>query len=170
MTTGFGRKGVTGGAAFAPGFGAAIGGTARYSQSVAPQEIEDPDLARKREAFLASERARRSDPAGDVSDVASDFSYHRDKPTRSLMMAYLLWFLCCAISAHRFYLGAYQSALAQAGLWIGGVLLILAGVPVAMGGLMMAAGGIWMLADAFPIPGVHRKYCAGSQVSADVFA
>ena len=169
MTTGFGRKGLAAGAAYAPGIGSTMGGMAVYSPAAAQADIEDPDLARKREAFLASERARRSDPIGAVSDVASNFSYSRDKPTRSLMMAYFLWFFCCAISAHRVYLGAYQSALAQAGLWIGGVILLLSGV-TAVGGLMMLGGGIWMLADVFLIPGIHRKYCASPQTSADVFA
>jgi hypothetical protein len=79
-------------------------------------------------------------------------------------VAYLLWFLACTISAHRFYLGAYRSAVTQVGGWALGWLLVWMstfdkndGDIALVGMLIMAAASIWMLLDVFFIPDLHRK-------------
>ena len=47
----------------------------------------DDDIARKREAFLAAERARRAEQGSGISDLAS--AYQSPRPERSLFIAYL---------------------------------------------------------------------------------
>jgi hypothetical protein len=162
--TGFGRKGLT------------------QADAVA-QEI-----ANKREAFIAAERARRAEEEptearyhGNTPSRPMSFE-HRSEPTgglaksqKSLMLAYALWFFACTISAHRFYLGAYRSALAQVGLFYGGLLLLFiethdrimpASQFTALAAIALGAWGLallWMLVDAFLIPGVRRRMAEGSR-------
>jgi hypothetical protein len=69
---------------------------------------EDAVMASRREAFLASERARREQQsierpeAARSLEVASRPIIVREK---SVGVAYLLWFFFGALSAHRVYLG-----------------------------------------------------------------
>jgi TM2 domain-containing membrane protein YozV len=86
-----------------------------------------------------------------------------------MMMAYLLWWFGPAFGAHRFYLGAYQSGAAMAGLfwdglargaimskksslWVGGY-----AVPP-FWAAMILAWLLWCLIDAFLIPGMMRRH------------
>jgi TM2 domain-containing membrane protein YozV len=131
----------------------------------------DDDIARKREAFLAAERARRAESEGGVSDLAARYPnsshtpFSQVRPQRHLYMAYLLWFVLGQISAHRFYLGAYHSAIAQVGLFFAWVALALAAPersqdtigPVLM--VLMIGWILWIVADVFLIRGLHRKLC-----------
>lgn len=139
---------------------------------------DDSEMARRREAFIASERARNgalqedarlgaAPPAPDADQVARDLGLPADRRAyaqpKSMMLAYVLWFFACAISAHRFYLGAYQSALMQLGGWFGGLAILWAGAStkgetMAFAGLIvMGASGLWMLVDVFLIPGLVAR-------------
>ena len=155
----FGRKGLE------PGQSAP--GAPRVTRPAA-----DDEIARKREAFIAAERARRGETeSGGVSDVAARYQstghtpFSQVRPERSVWMAYLLWFILGQISAHRFYLGAYRSAIAQTGLFFSWVVLALAAPtrshdtlgPVLA--VLMIGWIIWVVGDVFLIRGLHRKLC-----------
>jgi TM2 domain-containing membrane protein YozV len=160
-TTGFGRKGVT------------------------QSDPADGEIARLREAFIASERARRAEEgelpengyhgAGVAATIPRAHRASRSSKTashteKSLFLAYILWFFACVLSAHRFYLGAYGSAVAQAGTFLGGLLMLMfvASTTHADGWGFIAAGAmaiasIWMLADVFLLPGMHRRANASAR-------
>ncbi|HST35127.1 MAG TPA: TM2 domain-containing protein [Allosphingosinicella sp.] len=114
------------------------------------------EIAAKRAAFLAEERARpRPEPGRDpkFSGVTPGYNpYIREK---SLGSAYLLWFFLGGIGGHRFYLGFQISAALQAslmpvsyGLMFGGSL---------MGFYTMCAAGLWLLADIALMPGMLQQ-------------
>ncbi len=125
-------------------------------------------------AFIASERSRPQQEAprpieSGVSQVAHDFQKQQQQDLRksgdgwakgaqrkSMVMAYVLWWFCSPLGAHRFYLGANQSGAAMAGLFFGGLLLGIAtgsGYPVTLIGVWF----VWTLADVFLIPGLTRR-------------
>jgi TM2 domain-containing membrane protein YozV len=132
---------------------------------------EDAEMASRREAFLASERARREQPSLErpetarSPEVASRPIFVREK---SVGVAYLLWFFFGALSAHRFYLGYSSSAAAQAGLWFVSWMMIAAGFLLAGFGLVIAA--IWMIGDAFVIPSLCRGANERARQNATAFA
>jgi TM2 domain-containing membrane protein YozV len=147
--SGFGRKG------------------AMPTASVAPNQ-----LSAQAQAFLASERARtqaeRPAPANQSNVGRSSFGQDRADSSvpsysfgvapakKSMVLAYVFWWFCAPLGAHRFYLGAYQSGAAMAGLFFGGLLLMFAtgsGVPVIL--LVLWAG--WTFADVCLIPGLTRR-------------
>lgn len=72
--------------------------------------------------------------------------------SRSLVIAYVLWFFFGGIGAHRFYLGHTRSGLYMLGLCILSVVLSL----VVIGALGFLVLGIWWLVDAFLMPGLAR--------------
>ena len=169
--SGFGRKGGTASAAgVSSGFGqrsSAHGTNAAISNGL------DAELAAKREAFLAAERARRSaeQPRGDVDALPPSQRPAGPRPHRSLMMAYVWWFILAQVSAHRFYLGATNSAFAQLSMFVTWVALVLMGPPIAFLGLViMGLWILWVLADAILIPGMHRQYMAESANVAQIFS
>jgi len=140
---------------------------------------DDAEIVRRREAFIAAERARQANPA--PVDAALEPSprlgfasappaYAGTGPLKSVGVAYLLWFVFGAVSAHRHYLGYHNSALAQCGLWLGGWVLILSGNFYFVGAIFLA--GLWVLADAFIIPSMCREANAraGGQNVRQVFA
>lgn len=169
--TGFGRKGAT-----------------------------DASMAQKRAAFIASERQnafaggpqpgamrdalktqtlRSAAVGGSMTDAGITPEQARaamgiqasSRPEKSLMLAYVLWFFACAVSAHRFYLGAVQSALVQMGFYLGGWVIIYLslgtkqwGSSFYLGAFLVMIGSVWMLIDLFLIPGIRnrmdRKYRA----------
>ena len=148
---GFGRKGMSGG----------------------------DEMARRREAFIAAERARQANPPPVDASLepsprfgfgSEPTPYAGNGPLKSVGVAYLLWFLFGAVSAHRHYLGYHNSALAQCGLWIGGWALVFSGNFYFVGALFLA--GLWVLADAFIIPSMCREANAraGRQSVRQVFA
>lgn len=116
-------------------------------------------------AFLADERARRQQEGGDRQEYAGDIdrlpkgratSRAKAAGDRSILMAYVWWYFCGAIAAHRFYLGATQSAFAMLGLFWGGLAMGLAtgsGWPA----LLIAVWFLWVIADLFLIPGMVRR-------------
>lgn len=77
---------------------------------------------------------------------------------RSLVLAYLFWFIAGQASLHRFYCGQSQSAMMQIGLLVGSVLLGLAFAPIAALGIIVWF--LWLLADLFLIPGMMRRFKA----------
>ena len=132
---------------------------------------EDAEMASRREAFLASERARREQQSFEAPEparspeVGSRPIFVREK---SVSVAYLLWFFFGAISAHRFYLGYSSSAVFQASLWVVSWMMVAAGFILAGFGLLAAA--IWMIGDAFVIPSLCRSANERARQSAAAFA
>lgn len=140
--------------------------------------IEDPVL-RKREAFLAEERARRVDESAysgrrndsefggggyrpaDI-DFETPYSASSSKK-KSMALAYVLWWFGYAFSAHRFYLGDTSGAIKQCGGFLGGLLVLGIGVAANIGPLKFLGGAsmlfalAWMLFDMFLIPGICRR-------------
>ena len=147
----FGRKGL--------GPGESAPGALRPTRPAA-----DDDIARKREAFLAAERARRVDAEGGVSDLAA--RYQSSGHTAFSQT-----------SAHRFYLGAYRSALVQVGLfafWVSSA-FVFAGKFDTVGPIVavaLIAWAAWVIGDVFFIHRIHRKLCRqpGEAAAAAAFA
>ncbi|MBT2134219.1 TM2 domain-containing protein [Croceibacterium sp. LX-88] len=178
--SGFGRKGlgVEGAAATAASVGLGLDGLHNSARrhgsfgSLAGLPSGDPDLARRREAFLASERARKAEAGDDHSNEGGAF---KGKPTgdRSLPMAYLLWFILGNLSAHRFYLGAYQSAVIQFFVGVFSWMLIFTSATTGDGGFgiagfaVLVGWGLWVLGDVFFIHRLYkRRYRRPSEVAA----
>lgn len=69
---------------------------------------------------------------------------------KSAGVAYLLWFFLGGFGAHRFYLGATGTAVAQLLLFIIGLLTVW----IIIGGFLLLAWGIWWLVDLFLISGM----------------
>lgn len=161
--SGFGRKGL------GPNETAPVEpGAMRHSMQRADSAVAGPDdeMARKREAFLAAERARKGSAGqAGLPPVAEQSYVPAAKPERSLVMAYILWFILGQISAHRFYLGAYKSAALQLGLmlaWVGLALGAPRGSYNTLGPLLavLVIGWIlWILGDLFFIHRIYRARC-----------
>jgi len=123
----------------------------------------DADLAARRAAFLAAERARaQSAPADDRHgrDTAVGLSRPAlsERPyvaLKTMGTAYLLWFFLGGFSAHRFYLGFQVSGIIQLLLAPIGYALLLSKSPAGL--LFVPVAGIWILVDGFLIPGMVRK-------------
>jgi hypothetical protein len=196
----FGRKGL------APGEAAPVA-----ARRVVPASEPADSIAARREAFLASERARTaseaskaasppelpSDPLAGLRNgarpatrrddtVGQSWSPMPEKQVRaamqtqgtgsggrtatgkrfifgepgkrSLLLAYLFWFVAGQGSLHRFYCGQTQTALMQIGLLVGSVLFALVFAPVAAVGIVIWI--LWILADLFLIPGMLRRFKA----------
>lgn len=169
---GFGRKGLEPGVVAAGGAGSVPGFGGRAIQQQAP--LPDDGLSDAARAFLAAERARNpeaerpADPAAAMAS-ASRFAPKSGSADRSLAIAYILWWFCGPLAAHRFYLGAFRSAWAMIGLFWGGLVigglmskqstLWIGDVAVPPPGIMMIIiAMIWILIDAFLIPGLRRKW------------
>ncbi len=174
--SGFGRKGLEGQPS--PGFAqhpaqGGLDGLRNTARGPFQTQPRDGDMSRKLDAFVAAERAQRSQ--GGISEAAASYR-NTDRPERSLMMAYLLWFILAQVSAHRFYLGAYRSAFAQVGLFAFWLLLALgtpSGAYNVMGPILAIAvigWALWVLGDVFFIHRIHRNLCRKPGEVATVFA
>lgn len=178
--SGFGRKGLDAGQGEglprqSPGFGQVI-----PAQRMPPQPAYDP-VAAQREAFIAAERARRmSEPEqrhwADSAQTAPGLTgyaqrYPSSRPavyqSRSLAVAYILWFILGQLSVHRFYLGATTSAIVQVSLFFGSLITLLIFLP--MGAIGFVVWILWILADVFLMPGLHRQFCR-PPASAGIFS
>jgi TM2 domain-containing membrane protein YozV len=158
--SGFGRNGLDGGATAATvptrGFGAAAG-----SVRTAP----DDGLSPSARAFIAAERARsgHNTDQGHVRAAAPMSAFESAallqpataRPTKSLVVAYVLWWFGGPFGAHRFYLGAISSGLAMLGLLFGGFVMMI--MSPSLGMAMVGGGLVWTLVDAFLIPGLRRR-------------
>lgn len=177
MSGGFGRKGVLASAPVPRGFGAATGPVPRAAAPVA-----DPGdgLSPAARAFLAAERARgvnqtpANDPVASATASAMRLAPTKPKRDRSMMVAYVLWWFGAFLAAHRFYLGAHRSALAQLGLFWGGLAIAammskksslwIGGLAVPPPGIMMILiCVVWVILDIFLIPGLMRRYRAAQR-------
>ena len=162
--TGFGRKGSPASAEGAPRpqFGAAR-----------PVGDAGPGLSPQARAFLAAERNRKSsEPAPaplSAYQSAALLQPTLAKPMKSLAVAYLLWWFGAALAAHRFYLGAYRSGAAMAGLFWGGLALgavmsktsslWIGDVAVPpLWAAMILGWMIWCVVDLFLLPGLRRRH------------
>lgn len=163
--SGFGRKGASAGASAIPQ--RAAFGAARPSEQPQPvMSAADGEMERRRQAFLAAERAR-SDAPHPGGTLAGELT-HSAPPTvrtvfvreKSMMVAYALWFFACQLGAHRFYLGRTGSAAGMVCLWLGSLAVIVtSGFNIAsmgIGLIALLASFIWMIVDAFLIPGMVR--------------
>ena len=131
----------------------------RRAQFLAPAatSVED-EMARRREAFVAAERAR----AGNAVEADPIASAERAKQAglpsfagrKSLAAAYSFWFLLWVISAHRFYLGRWATGIAQTCLWYVSLMFWMAGHALAF--YPMVTGLAWVIADLVLIPGMRR--------------
>lgn len=143
----FGRKGVH---AAMP-----AGRRARFIAPPAPS-AED-EMAQRREAFLAAERARNGQRSATERDAAANDPvvaapiFVRGK---SLAIAYALWAVLGGISAHRFYLGFPLAGIAQTALWYISLMFWMAGHEPAL--FSMSAGLLWILADVVLLPGMRN--------------
>ncbi|WP_205214856.1 TM2 domain-containing protein [Altererythrobacter sp. ZODW24] len=168
--SGFGRKGLAEGA-YAPAPQARFGQASRQPASAPPSYTESDAMADKRRAFLASERVREQQEAiaaerqperprqeVGLSDYAETFQGRVGSvvPERSLAMAYVLWFVLGQLSAHRFYLGRMQSAVAQVGMLFFSVLVAFTASPI-VGGVALLVWALWLLGDVFFIHKIHRE-------------
>ena len=186
--SGFGRKGLESqpGAGPAPQNYVHTGGEGLRNSARAPLHTQprDGQMSSKAEAFIASERARKAENAQarsirmdgpGISDFAADYRSSAP-PERSLVMAYVLWFVLGQVSAHRFYLGAYRSACAQVGLfafWLVVAMSTPTGAQNTVGPILAIAvigWCVWVIGDVFFIRRIHRKLCRQPDKAAAVFA
>ena len=114
------------------------------------------DLAAKRAAFLAEERARPRPEPGDAQAFgATGPGYNPYVREKSLGTAYVLWFFFGGVSVHRFYLGFQLSAVLQASLMPVSYALLISGSWAFF--YTMVAAGLWLLADLALMPGMHEQ-------------
>ena len=73
--------------------------------------------------------------------------------SKSMVVAYVLWFFFGQLGAHRFYLGKTGSAVAQLILGVLGWLL----ATFVVGFFLLGALWIWLIVDIFLIPGLVRS-------------
>lgn len=117
----------------------------------APSAGPDDGLSPQARAFLAAERARGAerraliDPVARAAESATCLAPSKPKSDRSMIVAYVLWWFGALLAAHRFFLGAYRSALAQIGLFRGGL---------AIAAMMSKKSTVWIGGLAVPPPGI----------------
>jgi hypothetical protein len=113
------------------------------------------EIERRREEFIAAERARRQQespydpPAGNDPEPGLPFA------EKSVSTAYILWFVTGAFAGHHFYLGSASLGFAQICLRLVGIMMFVSGD--SFGLYLLAAAFIWLLADAVMLPEMTRK-------------
>ena len=139
---------------------------------------DDGEMARRREAFIAAERARAAS-AGEAPPPSARPSYSPSLqasaaprvvvlPEKSVGMAYLLWFFLGALSLHRFYLGYATSGAVQVGLWLVGWGTVISGS--AFGVFLLIGWVVWLFGDAFLIPAMARRKNEEARAAATSYA
>jgi TM2 domain len=164
--SGFGRKGFNNSAAPQP-----------QIASLAQHRVEPIDeMAIKRAAFIAAERSRRDTAVPFSAQQQERPSQYDDAALRqyseltkaplkqkSMFLAYILWYFGGIVSAHRFYLGATDSAFKQCGGVVGGAIVLGMGVSMhvsaisTIGAVTLIGAVMWCLLDLFFIPSLCRK-------------
>ena len=193
----FGKKGVVAGQSVSQppaGFGRAQPGVGAMPATRRPVTaashydtgMSDAEIAAKREAFLASERAAgnlgpaavaaapitltgartsqreeyRAPPIKSYSNgkaIAPGKKWLFGEPKgRSLIVAYVFWYFAGLFSLHRFYCGAGESAWYQTGSFFGGLVCMAIWPPLGL--LMLGIWVLWLIADIFLIPGMMRRF------------
>jgi len=183
--TGFGRKGLDQQVDMAPSAPSALAGLRNgagrpafgaQSSGAAPSSRIDAFIAAERARNAEESRSTRGSGEAGISEAAANYKSMATPPTRSLWMAYLLWFLFGQLSAHRFYLGAYQSAMVQVGLFVTVLFLALSapgGSISTLGPVMLVlivVWALWVVGDVFVIHRIHRKLCRQPGEFASAFA
>lgn len=113
------------------------------------------DMDRRREEFIAAERARRQQEGSYDPPVEADSLPSRPYAQKSVSTAYILWFVTGAFSGHRFYLGSMSIAFAQICLRLVGIMMFMSGD--GFGLYLIAAAFVWLLVDAALLPDMVRK-------------
>ncbi len=156
----FGRKGA---AAAAP-----AGRRARFIAPPVPGS--DDEMALRREAFVAAERARSGQATKADPMASAERAKKEGLPAfpgrKTLAVAYSLWFMLWAISAHRFYLGRWITGIVQTLLWYVSLMFWMAGHDLAL--YPLVTGLTWIGIDLFLIPGLLRA--ANERVEAKAYA
>ncbi|MEQ1686981.1 MAG: TM2 domain-containing protein [Sphingopyxis sp.] len=172
MTNGFGRRGLANGVAGASGsstgFGNAGGFGVGNGRAAPVSSGSADDMSPELRAFLAAERSNRTpDSEPGFTDVAVTMSRSRSsvaggaRKPRSMLLAYVFWYFASGVAAHRFYLGATQSAIIMLAMFWGGLATMLIFPPL---GLLAIVGWLlWVLADLFLIPGLCRRDNEGAE-------
>lgn len=149
----FGRKGAAEqdiSAPLAPVFG-------NRAQDSAPAPTGS---ARRRDAFLAAERARAEDmaptkamPAASEEAIRAVLAIDTPPPPtdRSIRLAYALWFVTGLFGGHRFYLRRPFTGAAQAAMFFGCIAAVLLEYHWAFAGLGLS----WL---CFLIDGIRLKH------------
>ena len=134
----------------------------------------DPAHSSQVADFIAAERQRAAElgipstryheaASGRMPDLETITGQRRQGQRKSLAVAYVLWWFGYALAAPRFYLGDTSGAVKQAGLFLGGLALMMIGAGsnttliVAIGLIGLGAAFLWLLADMFRIPGMCRR-------------
>ena len=139
------------------------------ARRAAPAADHNPQVA----AFIAAERSRAAElgipstryheTGGSLPDPSVITGARQPGPRKSMLLAYVLWWFGYAFAAHRFYLGDTTGAVKQAGLFLGGLVVMMIGagsnttLVVAIGMIALGAGFLWLLIDMFRIPGMCRR-------------
>jgi TM2 domain-containing membrane protein YozV len=164
MTAGnFGRKGAAGAAPAPPRIGLVAGQPRTFQPMHKRPASSDDELAARRAAFVAEERARTgggvSLPFSAATETAlrafkAQVEFDSFPADRSLKIAYLLWFFTGLAGGHRFYLRRPLTGAIQAALFLGCVGAAIAQYYPAFAGLGIS--WLWMLADGFLIRAMYR--------------
>ena len=89
---------------------------------------EASEMERRREAFIAAERARRQQNGEFDERGEPDLPPSRPSgPPKTIGTASLLWFLFGAFGGHHFYLGSASMGFVQISLRLVGLLMFLSG-------------------------------------------
>lgn len=141
------------------------GGPIGASGLSAAQEAEIRAAAR---GMARNEAPRRPNGAGGGAGGRSGKTYFFGDPSsRSLGIAYLIWFVIGQTSLHRVYCGQGESALFQVGLLVGSVIAAFIFLPFAFGIIVWM---FWIFADLFLMPGMMRRFKARHDYDASVFS
>lgn len=165
MTAGnFGRKGAIGAAPAPPRIGLVAGQPRTFQPMNKRPPSSDDELAARRAAFVAEERARTggagaSPPFSAATETAlrafkAQVEFDTLPADRSPKIACLLWFFTGLAGGHRFYLRRPLTGAIQAALFLGCVGAAMAQYYPAFAGLGIS--WLWMLADGFLIRAMYR--------------
>jgi TM2 domain-containing membrane protein YozV len=162
--SGFGKKGQAG------GITPTQAGITPASPNMASPNMANPGMSgldHLRNGVIPAKRLAETETTEQAAAMVEAYDYSLSfgerKPEKSVMLAYLIWFLLGQLSAHRFYLGSIQSGIIQIGFGFFGLALVLVGSPWGFLGIFfLIIWGMWVLGDVFMIPSIHRKYCLGS--------
>ncbi len=110
-----------------------------------------------RSTFQPSSRQRQaSGNSGSAGRSGSQTFLFGHPQSRTLVLAYLLWFVLGQISAHRFYCGQKETAIMQFAMLVGSFVILFIFPPLGMVGIV--GWMIWIFADLFLMPGMLKSF------------